>query len=93
MCQDQVYSKLFPDLDDPPPEHLSGYGLATSGFSLCPHDPLGEHHRAAHPVPEEHLGQGLLVFQQSGESISGYLRQGRDNLNFNNVKLCSSICQ
>ena len=83
---------MSPDLDDPPPEHLGGHGLAPGSLGLAPHDPLfyfclffisfsyffvylGKQNRATNPVSQEHLGQGLLVGQQSRKSISGNLRR------------------
>ena len=36
---------------------------------------LGKQNRATNPVSQEHLGQGLLVGQQSRKSISGNLRR------------------
>ena len=31
---------MSPDLDDAPPEHLGGHGLAPGSLGLAPHDPL-----------------------------------------------------
>lgn len=56
-------------LDHPPPEHLGGHALPPGSLSLAPHDPLGEHIGANDHVPQQHLGQGLLVSQQPGEHI------------------------
>ena len=68
---------MMADLDDPPPEHLGGHGLAPGGLCLGPHDPLGEHHVAADSVSQQHLGEGLLVSQERVEGIRGDLREGR----------------
>ena len=56
-------------LDDPPPEHLGGHALAPCGLCLSPHDPFGEDVGADHHMPQQHLGQGRLVCQQSGEHV------------------------